>query len=110
MKIDGSKQTFLYDSNLWTNSQPFNPSFYYLDDREAKLPSYWTLPFTELRLGMKQGNDTQWITTRYSANSLYSVIADGQYRPLHVGRDTWKSLIRGSSLQYFCNKVYNRLM
>ena len=105
MKLDGRKQTFLYSSDLWTNNQSFNPRSYYLDDREAKLPAYWTLPFTELRLDMKQGNDIRWITTQYSATSLYSVITDGRYRPLYVGRDTWKSLIGESSLQRYCNKV-----
>ena len=106
MKLDGRKQTFLYNSDLWTNKQTFNPSSYYLDDSETKLPSYWLLPFTELRLGMTHENETQWITANYSACSLYSVIANGTYHSLHVGKDTWKSLIRGSSLQSSCNKVY----
>jgi hypothetical protein len=105
MKLNGRKQTFIYDSNLWVNKRSFHPNSFYLDDREAKLPSYWTLPFHELRLGMKQGNDIEWITASYNAKSLYSVIEDGQFRPLTVSRDTWKSLIRGSSLQYNCNKA-----
>ena len=40
----------------------------------------------------------------YPASSLYSLIADGNYRQTHVGRSQWKSLIIGSSLQSNCNK------
>ena len=39
------------------------------------------------------------------ANSLYSLIADGQYRNTSLGRNTWKTLIGSqASLQYYCNK------
>ena len=39
------------------------------------------------------------------ADSLHSLIADGQYRNTSLGRDAWKALIgsRGS-LQTYCNK------
>ena len=40
----------------------------------------------------------------YPASSLYSLIADGKYRQTHLGRDKWKSLISGSSLQSNCNR------
>jgi hypothetical protein len=104
MKIDGNKQTFRYNSKLWTNNQTFNPQSLALDDSQTKLASYSELPFTELRLGMRQGNTTQWITVQYSASSLYSVIADGKYRQLNESRATWKTLIAQSSLQKHCNK------
>ena len=40
-----------------------------------------------------------------SASSLYSLIADGQYRRTSLGRDNWKSLIGSeASLQTNCNK------
>ena len=39
------------------------------------------------------------------ANSLYSLIADEQYRATSLGRDTWKTLIGSqASLQVNCNK------
>ena len=39
------------------------------------------------------------------APSLYSLIADGQYRATSLGRDTWKTLIGSqASLQLNCNK------
>ena len=40
----------------------------------------------------------------YPASSLYSLIADGNYRQTHVGRSRWKYLIYGSSLQRHCNR------
>ena len=39
------------------------------------------------------------------ANSLYSVISDGQYRATSLGRNSWKTLIGPeASLQIGCNK------
>ena len=105
MKIDGNQQTFDYYSELWSNKKTYQPSNLDLDDKETKLASYWTLPFTELRLGMKVGGSTRWITFSYKASSLYSLIADGQYRKTTIGESTWRSLLPKSSLQRNCNKV-----
>ncbi|KXJ07095.1 hypothetical protein AC249_AIPGENE13951 [Exaiptasia diaphana] len=45
-----------------------------------------------------------WIRVNYKARSLYSVIADNRYRRVSIGRNKWKSLIPGSSLQKYCNR------
>ncbi|XP_062508576.1 collagen alpha-1(V) chain-like [Corticium candelabrum] len=50
MKIDGNQQTFIYDSELWSNKETFQSNHVNLDDKETKLASYWTLPFTELNV------------------------------------------------------------
>ena len=51
------------------------------------------------------GNQTNFIVVNQSANSLYSLIADGQRRATSLGRDTWKTLIGSqASLQHNCNK------
>ena len=105
MKIDGNRQTFKYNSDLWSNKKTFQPNNLDLDDKETKLASYWTLPFTELRLGMKVDGTTRWITFRYTASSLYSLIADGKYRSTSIGKTKWRSLLSRSSLQRNCNKV-----
>ena len=40
-----------------------------------------------------------------NADSLHSLLADGQYRNTSLGRDTWKALIgQNASLQLNCNK------
>ena len=105
MKIDGNQQTFTYRSKLWSNKETFQPTNLDLDDKEAKLASYWTLPFTELRLGMKVNGTIRWITLSYSASSLYSLIADGNYRSTSIGENKWRPLLPASSLQQFCNRV-----
>ena len=105
MKIDGNSQRFAYGSAFWSNKQTFQSSNLSLDNREAKLASYWTLPFTELRLGMKVSGTTKWITISYSGSSLYSLIANGQYRSTSVGKSIWRSLLSRSFLQSNCNKV-----
>ena len=109
MKIDGSKQTFSYESALWSNNQTFNEDSVAMNDVEAKLASYWALPFTELRLGMKIGRTTKWIVISLKATSLYSLIADGKYRSTSIGKNTWRRLLEKSTLQAHCNKVIYHL-
>ena len=54
---------------------------------------------------MKIGGQDRFILVHKAADSLYSLIADGQYRATSVGRLTWKSLIGSqASLQRKCNK------
>ena len=54
---------------------------------------------------MKIGHQIKFIVINKQAKSLYSLIADGQYCNVSLGRDTWKSLIgSNASLQYNCNK------
>ena len=53
---------------------------------------------------MKHNGVLKAFSFSYPASSLYSLIADGNYRPTNLGRNTWKGLISGSSLQHNCNK------
>ena len=71
---------------------------------EAKLASYHNTPFTKLCLGMTWNGVTNWILVNYNATSLYSVIADENYRKTSAGRAEWMSLINGAKLQRKCNK------
>ena len=104
-----SQQTFEYSSSLWSNKETFNldggkTGF---DSQETKLPSYWNTSFSKICLGMKinDTDQTKFIVINKQANSLYSLIADGQYRNTSLGRDKWKSMIgSNASLQYNCNK------
>ena len=47
---------------------------------------------------------TNWILVKYTATSLYIVIADGNYRETNAGRAAWMSLVNGAKLQRNCNK------
>ena len=99
--------TFHYNSSLWSNTETFNlkggeTGF---DSQETKLPTYWNTPFSKICLGMKIGHQINFIVINTQANSLYSLIADGQYRATSLGRNTWKTLIMSqASLQRSCNK------
>ncbi|XP_020613059.1 uncharacterized skeletal organic matrix protein 5-like [Orbicella faveolata] len=107
MKIDGAKSTFRYDSNFWSNKIDFNfPGGKTLfDAQEAKLPTYWNTPFSKICLGIKIGQQMKLIRINKRAKSLYSLIADGQYRATSLGRNTWKTLIGSqASLQLNCNR------
>ena len=75
------------------------------DHQETKLPTYWNTPFSKICLGMKIGHQINFILINQHANSLYSLIADGQYRATSLGRNTFKTLIGSqASLQHNCNK------
>ena len=54
---------------------------------------------------MKIGQQINFTVINKQANSLYSLIADGQYRATSLGRNKWKTLIGSeASLQLNCNK------
>ncbi|XP_078347810.1 uncharacterized protein LOC144632920 [Oculina patagonica] len=108
MKTDGSKRTFHYNSEYWSNRAEYNlrggkTGF---DSQETKLPTYWSTPFSKICLGMKIGQQLNFITINTTeTSSLYSLIADGNYHSTSLGRDTWKTLIGSeASLQTNCNK------
>ena len=102
-----SQSTFHYDSGYWSDKNEYNipggeTGF---DSRETKLPAYWNTSFSKICLGMKIDQQINFIVINKTANSLYSLIADGNYSATSLGRDTWKTLIGSqASLQYNCSK------
>ena len=100
------QETFAFNSLYWSDNNTYNLAggMTGLDSEETKLPTYWNTPFTKICLGMKVGSDTRFILLPKQARSMYSLIADGVYRATSLTRDTWKSLIAGSSLQLNCAK------
>ncbi|XP_066017383.1 uncharacterized skeletal organic matrix protein 5-like [Pocillopora verrucosa] len=106
MKIDGNEDTFSYHSKYWSNKNTFGEisGTTGFDNEETKMPSYWSNNFTQICLGMRVGNVTEWLVINKQANSLHSLVADNNYKPTSLGRDKWKSLIDESSLQLECNK------
>ncbi|XP_044167615.1 uncharacterized protein LOC114972694 isoform X2 [Acropora millepora] len=107
MKTDGTKNTFHYSSPFWSDREVYNlaggkTGF---DKQETKLPSYWETHFSKICLGMRNSLTTRFVVIRRSANSLYSLIADGIYRRFPLGRNKWKYLAGPqASLQTNCNK------
>ena len=101
------QDTFHYDSGFWSDKNEYNlrggeTGF---DTQETKLPTYWNTSFTKICLGMKIGQQINFLFFYKTADSLYSLIADGQHRATSLGRAKWKMLIGSqASLQYNCNK------
>ena len=99
--------TFCYHADYWRNYDEFNllggeTGF---DEQESKLPTYWNTSFSKICLGMKINQQLRFIVINKLADSLHSIIADGQYRNTLLGRDEWKKLIGSdASLQPNCNK------
>ncbi|XP_015771977.1 PREDICTED: uncharacterized skeletal organic matrix protein 5-like isoform X3 [Acropora digitifera] len=107
MKMDGTKTTFLYDSDLWSARFSYNPAAGKtgFDMLETKLPTYWSTPFHKVCLGMRVSQQLNFVVLNVTANSLFSLIADGRYRATSLGRNMWKSLIgTQASLQRNCNR------
>ena len=98
------QDTFEYNSALWTNNVTLNVDVGLngLSQNEMKTASYHNTPFTKICLGMTRNNVTNWILVNYTARSLYSVIADGNYHATNVGRAHWSSLLEGSLLDQNC--------
>ena len=72
---------------------------------ETKLPTYWSTSFSKICLVMKIDQELRFIVINMEADSLYSLIADGKYRPTVLGRETWRSLIGPkASSQIYCNR------
>ena len=100
------QQTFHYDNDLWENNNEFNPpgGKTGFDTQETKLRTYWDTSFSKICLGMKIGQQMRFVVINKQADSLYSLIADGQHRATSLSRGKWKSLIGPEgSLQANCN-------
>ena len=99
--------TFHYDAHQWKNCDEFNllggeTGF---DEQESNLSTFWNTSFSKICLGMKINQQLKLIVIYKLADSLHSLIADGQYRKTFLGRDGWKKLIgSNASLQHNCNK------
>ena len=75
------------------------------DEQESKLPTFWNTSFSKICLGMKINQQLKFTVIYKLADSLHSLIADGQYRKTFLGRDGWKKLIgSNASLQHNCNE------
>ena len=101
------QKTFHYTSVLWSDKSEYNPrgGETGFDTRETKLPTYWNTSFSKICLGMKIDQQINFIVINKQADSLYSLIADGQYRNTSLGLNKWKTLIGSQgSLQSKCNK------
>ena len=93
MKMNGSSDTAEFYSPFWIDKQTTKDISLDLSKQETKLPSFWTLPFTELCLGMANESTTKWISLPVSAASLLELIEHGRFQATTLGIDVWQSLL-----------------
>jgi Fibrinogen beta and gamma chains, C-terminal globular domain len=118
LKINGTLQTFQYYAGAWEDTNAYQPSFPDFDGNEAKLPSFWTIPFTDLLVAMNDGGAsdggasdagaTTWLmlTPTSGGTSLQAVLSGESYVSTSAGRSAWEALITSPtpSLQQYCNQ------
>ncbi len=102
LKGDGTKSTFSYGSSRWTNQSTFGSPTW--DLNEGKSASYHTVPFSELAVVFRTGNNNyKSLILPKKANSLYNLMR-GNYSGTNVGVAKWKALVSSASLQSYCRR------
>ncbi|HEY0138551.1 MAG TPA: fibrinogen-like YCDxxxxGGGW domain-containing protein, partial [Nannocystis sp.] len=110
LKADGSKTTFNYDNAIWLNAALYQPQFPDLDHNEAKLETWNSIAFTELLVGLENPIQNpgplnlKLVKLGLAKTSLFALLSPNLYVATAIGRNAWKSLVTGSSLQPNCNK------
>lgn len=103
LKVGATDSELDYDSKYWTNIAPLHPEHPRLDGLEAKLDSFWTVPFSEVRVGLNPGKQVAWLVIPAKAASLHQIFVSGAPLPTNVSLNKWLGLLPGSVLQPNCN-------
>jgi hypothetical protein len=102
MRIDGSKNTFDFDSNLWTTARLLNETDASLSKTsEAKLAPFHDVPFAEVALQLDTKATTRALKIAAPKASLAELVASAE--STNLGRTAWLDLVPGSSLQPACS-------
>ena len=110
IKAHSDSPEFAYDSEKWSVVDPFQPDAFNFDRIEAKLPSWSSVSFTEVMVGMEApiGNGPVELQTLVlqdmGGSSLFDQISPGDFVQSSAGREGWLGLVNGSSLQDNCDK------
>ena len=70
------------------------------DTQETKLPTYWNTPVSKICLGVKIGEQLNFVVIDKHADSLHSLFTDGQYRATSLEEANWFQSILADSLYY----------
>jgi hypothetical protein len=103
LKVDGMGATFAHDAAIWQDATTLHSESPDLDDNEAKLGGYATMPFGYLRVGMAQNQATHWLILPIEGQSLAALMTTG-FHATNVGRSAWERLPARGSLQTNCNR------
>ena len=88
------QQTFGFWKSRWTGSSPYNElAGADLSEQETLLPTYWGVNVSQMCLGMKIHNKTNWMSLNVTAKSLSHLVRGRQRARLNVTANHWMSLI-----------------
>ncbi len=105
VKVASAGSELGYDAPAWTSIATLHPERPRLDHREAKLTSFWSMPFQQLRVGMKSDKQTAWLVATIQASSLFHLLKDDKFVALTVPVSNWLGLLPGAGLQSGCLAV-----
>jgi len=100
LKADGSMPTFAYGSAYWTDNLELAASPFY-DTTEGKLRTFRTVAFTQMRVVMVTGEDTNSAVLDVGAGSCVELF-NRTYSMATVSRDDWLGMVPDPSLQANC--------
>lgn len=100
LKADGSMSTFVYGSAYWTDNVELAGSPFF-DRVEAKLRTFRTVAFTQMRVVMVIAKDTNAVVLDVGAMSCVELFNRG-YSMTTIDRDVWLSMVPDPSLQDNC--------
>ena len=105
LKVDGESPIFNQTASAWSNATEINPTSFDMSPAQARLASYSSVAFKQLRVGMALPKaQAQFIQFDLVGSSLHQLVASGGLAKSNAGRKAWKSLIPDSSLQLSCNQ------
>lgn len=102
LKLDGTKKTFAFDSELWTSTLTLNEASTNMTLSEAKFAVFNTVPFTKLRVGMDVAGDRRFIVLDVVGSSLQALFK-GSAVTTTAGRAKWRTLLADPQLQANCD-------
>lgn len=100
MKANGGMPTFRYDSGYWTDDVELAATPLY-DAIEAKLRTYRTVAFTQMRVEMVTDEETRAVILDVGAGSCVELFNRG-LSATTVARDDWLDIVPDASLQDNC--------
>ncbi|MCO4762789.1 MAG: hypothetical protein KC502_14845 [Myxococcales bacterium] len=103
MKTAGKNKDFAFEGKNWA-AKPKGPTLSPGPQvGEAVLPTYWTVPVTEVRLVMLHKKVTRAVVLPAKGASLHAVIQSKKGLETDIGLPQWKQLLTDASLQRSCH-------
>ncbi len=111
LKADGRNPTFGYFEGLWTDNSLLNQDAVDFDHTEAKLQGWNALPFDDVMVGVEYMIDDNqnpptmnYVVLPTASTSMFDLMSPNTPVMTNIGRDAWKGIIAGGSLQPNCNQ------